>query len=162
VIETIAEKLIKMMELAKKALEPYYSHLQADEMQQHFQKLVKEINQTANSTEYNFSKPFAESDKTFSIPIGNDLKIDILARDFRFDAQGLNIGKDPQNALSMVNEAITSIDEYKIYLERQATHLKDITVAFELEIQGAMGVDMGDFQPELAVPMADYAASLIQ
>jgi len=41
------------------------SYLQADEMQQYFQKLAKEINQTANSTEYNFNKPFAESGKTF-------------------------------------------------------------------------------------------------
>ena len=160
-IETIAEKLIKLMEIAKKALGPDYSQGQVEEMQTQFQNLAKEINQTVNSTEYNFNKPFAGSGKTLSIPTGNGSKIDIFARDFRFDAQGLNIAKDTQNALSTVNEAITNIDEYKTYLDKQAACLGDITAAIELEIQGAMGVNMKDFQPELAAPMAEYAASLI-
>ncbi|MGB2865878.1 MAG: hypothetical protein WBC05_21275, partial [Sedimentisphaerales bacterium] len=88
-------------------------------------------------------------------------KIDIFARDFRFDAQGLNIATNPQNTLSTVNEAITNIDEYKTDLDRQAARMGDITAVIESEIQGAMGVNMKDFQPELAAPMADYAASLI-
>jgi len=160
-IETIAEKLAKILEPAKKALGPDYSQTEAEEMQKQFRNLAGEINQTVNSTEYKFNKPFAGSGKTFSIPIGNGSKIDIFARDFRFDAQGLNIATDPQNAISTVNEAITNINEYKTYLDGQAKRLEDITAAIESEIQGTMGVDMMDFLPELAVPMADYAASLI-
>ena len=49
-----------------------------------------------------------------------------------------------------------------MYLDRQAARLKDISATFELEMQDVMGVDMQDFQPELAVPMADYVTSLIQ
>ncbi len=160
-IETITEKLAKLFELAQKALGPDYLQARVEEMQTQFQKLAKEINQTVNSTEYKFNKPFAGSSKTFSIPIGNGSKIDIFARDFRFDAKDLNIETDPQNALSAVNKAITNIDEYMTYLDGQAARLGDITAAIELDIQGAMGVDMEDFQPELAVPMVDYAASLI-
>ncbi len=160
-IETIAEKLIKILELAKKALGPDFSQTQAEEMQKQFRNLAEEINQTANSTEYKFDKPFAGSGKTFSIPTGNGSKIDIFTRDFRFEAQGLNIATDPQNAISTVNEAITSIYEYKTYLDGQAKSLEDIAAAIELEIQGAMGVNMMDCLPELAVQMADYAASLI-
>lgn len=160
-IETIAEKLIRMLELAKNASSPDYSQGQVDEMQTHLQNLAKEINQLVNSTEYKFNKPFAGSGKTLSIPIGNNSKIDIIARNFRFDAQGLNIATDPQNALSTVNDAITNIGEYKTYLDRQAARMGDITAVIESEIQGAMGVNMKDFQPELAAPMADYAASLI-
>lgn len=37
----------------------------------------------------------------------------------------------------------------------------DITAAIESDIQGAMGVDMKDFQPEFAMPMAEKAASLM-
>ena len=150
-----------MQELAKKAPSGDHSQVQVEQMQTQFQNLAKEINQTVNSTEYNFNKSFAGSGKTLSIPIGNGSKIDIFARDFRFDAQGLNIATDPQNALSTVNEAITNIDDYKTYLDRQAARLGDITAAIESDIQGAMGVDMKDFQPELAVPMAENAASLI-
>ena len=62
----------------------------------------------------------------------------------------------------MVNETITSVCEYKTYLEGQAKRLENITAAIESEIQSAMGVDMKDFLPELAIPMADYAASLIR
>jgi hypothetical protein len=85
----------------------------------------------------------------------------IFAKDFSFDAIGLNISTDPQNALSTIEEAITNINEYKTYLDRQEARLGEITATIESEIQGAMGVDMKDFQLELAAPMADYAASLV-
>lgn len=99
-IETIAEKHTKMSELAKKATDPDNSQVQVEEMQKQFRNLAQEINQTVSSTEYKFNKPFSGSGKTSSITIGNGSKIDIFARDFRFDAQDLNIATDPQNALS--------------------------------------------------------------
>jgi len=160
-VETISGKQAKMSALANKALAPDNSQTQVEEMQKQFQNLAKEINQTVNSTEYKFNKPFSGSGKTLSVATGNGSKIDIFARDFRFDAKDLNLAADPQKALSMVDEAITSTNEYKTYLDRQAAHLRDITAAIESDIQGAMGVDMKDFQPELAMPMAEKAASLI-
>jgi flagellin len=160
-IETLSEKLVKMLELAKNASNPGYSQGQIKDLKTHLQDLAKEINQIVNSTEYNFNKPFTADGKTLSIPIGNNSKIDIFAKDFSFDAQDLNITTDPQNALSTIEEAITNINEYKTYLDRQEARLGDITAAIESEIQAAMGVDLKDFQPELAAPMADYAASLV-
>ena len=160
-IETITEKLIKMLELARKTLEPYQMQIQIEEMHKQFRDLAEEINQIANSTEYMFNKPFSGSDKTISIPAGNGKKIDIFARDFSLDVEELNIENDPQGALSKIKEAITNVNEYKTYLDRQASNLRDITSAIELEIQGAMGVEMQDFQPELAVPMAHCTANLI-
>ena len=160
-IYNISKKLAKMSKLAKNASDPDYSLIQVDEMQKRFQNLAKEINQIVNSTEYNFHKPFAGNGKTLSIPLGNGSKIDIFARDFSFDAKDLNIETDPQNVLSIVNEAITNINEYKRYLDKQASRLSDITAAMESEIEGAINVDMKDFQPRLVVPMAEYAASLI-
>ena len=160
-IEKISGKLNEMKELAEKAPSPDYSQVQVEEMQKQFQNLAGEINQTVNSTEYNYNKPFSAGGKTLSIPIGNGSKIDIFARNFSFDVQGLDITTDPQKALSTVEEAITNIADYKTYLDRQAAHLSNATEFIESQIRGAMGVDMHDFQPELAVPMADYAASLI-
>jgi len=160
-IETIGGKLKEMKKLAEKALSPDYSQVQVEEMQKQFRNLAGEINQTAGSTEYNYNKPFGTGGKTVSIPTGNGSNINIFARNFRFDVQGLDISTDPQKALSTVEEAITNIADYKTYLDRQAAHLSNATEFIESQIRGAMGVDMQDFQPELAVPMADYAASLI-
>jgi flagellin-like hook-associated protein FlgL len=160
-IETIAEKLAKMSELAEKVLDQHYSPAQTEQMQKQFRNLAQQINQTANGTEYKFNKPLSGDGRTLSIPTGNGTKIDIFARDFRINAEELNTETDPQEALSKVSEAIINVSEYKTYLDRQAAHLRDITAALESQIQGAMGVDMHDFQPELAAPMADYAASLI-
>ena len=160
-IETIAEKLTKMLELAQKVHDQYYSPTQTEQMQKQFRNLAQQINKTANGTEYKFNKPFSGDGRTFSIPTGNGTKIDIFARDFRINAEELNIETNPQKVLSKVSEAITNVSEYKTNLERQTAHLRDITSAIESQIQGAMGVDMHDFLPELAAPMADYAARLI-
>jgi len=160
-IETIGGKLTEMKELAEKASSPDYSQVQVEEMQNQFRNLAGEINQTVNGTEYKYNKLFGAGGKTVSIPIGNGSKVDIFAKDFSFDAEGLDITADPTKALSTVNEAIANIDDYKTYLDRQAAHLSNATEFIESQIRGAMGVDTQDFQPELAVPMADYAASLL-
>jgi len=160
-IETIGGKLTEMKELAEKAPSPDYSQVQVEEMQKRFRNLAGEINQTVDGTEYNYNKPFGAGGKTVSIPIGNGSKVDIFAKDFSFDAEGLDIAADPEKALSTVNKAIANIDDYKTYLDRQAAHLSNATEFIESQIRGAMGVDTQDFQPELAVPMADYAASLL-
>ena len=77
-IETIAERLIKMLEMAKNVLFPDDSEGQIEDWKSYLQKLAKEINQAGDDTGYNFIKPFTESDKTFSIPIGNGSKFDIF------------------------------------------------------------------------------------
>lgn|GEM_PF-2538387 len=160
-IETITEKLMKILELARKVIGRDYSLLQAEQMRKRLRDLIREINQTVNSTGYKFNKPFSGSGKAISISISSGTKIDVFARDFRLDARNLDIEKDPQNALSRINEAITNIKEYKTYLDRQAARVEDITAAIEQEVQSAMGVDVQDFQPGPSEPVADYAASLI-
>jgi len=160
-IEIITKKLNKMLELTRNAFEPYPSQIQIEQMNKQLRDLAEEINQIANSTEYKFNRPFSGNGKTISISAGNGTKVDIFARDFSLDAQDLNIENDLQGALSKIKEAITNINEYKTYLDRQASHLRDITAAIELEIQSAIGVEMQDFQPELAAPMVDYTANLV-
>ena len=160
-IETIAEKLIKMLEFAKKAADPYRSQAQTEEMQNQFRNLARQINQIVDNTEYERSRPFSGNGESLSISIGDGTKVDIPARDLRMDIQLFNIERDPQTALSKVREAIRNTNHYRTYLDHQDARAREITTAIELEIQGAMGVDMRDFQPELAAPMADSAASLI-
>lgn len=160
-IENIGGKLTEMKELAEKASNPDYSQAQVEEMQKRFLNLAGEINQTVNGAEYKFARPFRAGGKTVSIPTGKGSKIDIFARDFSFDAEDLDIAADPKKALLKVNEATASINDYEKYLNRQVAHLTDATEFMESQIRGAMGIDMQDFQPELALPMADYAASLL-
>ena len=160
-IDAIADYLTKMQELAQKAPSPDYSQVQVEEMQKQFQDLAKKINQTVNVTEYKHDKLFTADGKSISIPIGNGSKIDIFAKDFSFDAQGLDITTDPQNALSKVQDAIANIAEYRKYLSRQAARLEEATAVFESEIESAMGIDLNDFKPDLALETASYAASVI-
>jgi flagellin len=160
-IDSIAGRLTGMRELAKKARSPDYSPVQVEEMQEQFQNLAEEINETVQGAEYDYNRPFAAGGKTLSIRIGNGSKIDIFAKDFSFDAQGLNIATDPQNALSKVNEAIAKVNEYKQYLGSQVSRLEDATAVIESEAEGAMGVDLNDFKPDIALEMAAYAASMI-
>lgn len=78
-IETIAEKLIKMFEMAQKALFPDDSEGQIEDWQSFLHKLAKEINQRADGTEDNFNELLAESGNICSIPISNGSKVDIFA-----------------------------------------------------------------------------------
>jgi flagellin-like hook-associated protein FlgL len=85
----IAAKLAKMEELAKKASSPDYSRVEIEAMQTEFKGFAKEINEIAQGIEYNYNKIFTAAGKSMSIPIGDGSSVDIFARDFSFNSQGL-------------------------------------------------------------------------
>ena len=149
--ESIAVKLAEMEGLAKKASGKDYSSTQVGEMQKEFKSLAKEINSIVKSTEYEFNKLFTEEGKAISISIGNGQKVDIFAGDLSFDATGLDLTANPKAALTDVQKAIKEISEYKGYLNKEAALVEKITAIIESETESAMGIELDDFTPEIAL-----------
>ncbi len=158
-VDSIAVKLAKMEELAKKASSPDYSQVQIEAMQTELQDLATEINEIVKSTEYDYNKPFTAAGQAISIPIGDGSSVDIFARDFSFNSQGLDLTADPKSALSSIKKAITNLNEYDKYLSRQISRVEDITATIEFELESAMGVGLDDFTPDLANETAIHIAS---
>jgi len=160
-VDDIAAKLAQMEELTEKASGPDYSRVQVEEMQKEFKNLAQEINKIVKGTEYNYNKIFTEGGESISIPIGDGSRIDIFAKDFSFDAQGLDLATDPKSALSNIKKAITNLNEYDEYLSRQSARVEDATAIIESELESAMGVEMGDFTAEIAIEKTIYTANLL-
>ncbi len=158
-VDSIAVKLARMEELAKKASSPDYSQVQVEAMQTELQDLAKEINDIVKSTEYDFNKPFTAAGQAISIPIGDGSNIDIFAKDFSFNAQGLYLTIEPKTVLSSIEKAITNLNEYKQYLNRQVARVEDATATIESELESAMGVELDDFTPDLANETVIHIAS---
>ncbi len=148
---SIAVKLAKMEGLAKKASSPDYSSTQIGDMQKEFKSLAKEINGIVKSTEYEFNKLFTAGGKAISISIGAGSKVDIFAGDLSFDAAGLDLAVKPKAALSNVQKAIKEVSEYRGYLNREAALVEKLTAIIESETESAMGVELDDFTPEVAL-----------
>ena len=157
----ISAKLAKMEELAKKASGPDYSRVQIEAMQKEFKSLAKEINDIVQGIEYNYNKIFTSAGESISIPIGDGSKVDIFARDFSFNSQGLDFTADPKSALSSIKKAITNLNEYKQYLNRQVARVEAATAIIESELESAMGIELGDFTPEIAIETAVHIASQV-
>ncbi len=157
----ITAKLAKMEELAKKASSPDYSRVEIEAMQKEFKSLGKEINETVKNTEYDFNKIFTSAGESISIPIGDGSSVDIFARDFSFNSQGLDLTTNPKSALSIIKKAITNLNEYRQYLKRQAARVEDATATIESELESAMGVESDDFTPEVAIETAVHIASQV-
>jgi len=157
----IAAKLAGMEELAKKASSPDYSRVQVEAMQTELKDLAKEINDIVKGTEYNFNKIFTATGESISIPIGDGSRVDIFARDFSFNSQGLDLTTDPNSASSSIEKAIANLNEYRQYLGRQVARVEDATATIESELESAMGVGLDDFTPDIAIEKANYTANLI-
>ena len=157
-VDSIAVKLARMEELAKKASSPDYSQVQIEAMQKELKNFAEEINEIVKSTEYDYNKIFTSAGKSISIPIGDGSNIDIFARDFSFNSQGLDLTTDPKSALSNIKKAITNLNEYKQYLNRQVARVEDATAIIESELESAMGVGLDDFTPDLANETAVHIA----
>ena len=155
----IAAKLARMEELAKKASSPDYSRVQVEAMQTELKDLAKEINDIVKSTEYNFNKPFTGAGQAISIPIGDGSNIDIFAKDFSFNAQGQDLISKPKTVLSNIKKAITNLNEYKQYFNRQVARVEDATATIESELESAMGVGLDDFTLVFAIETAVHIAS---
>jgi len=157
----IAAKLAKMEELTKKASSPDYSRIEIEAMQNEFKSLAKEVNEIVQGIEYDYNKIFTAAGKSISIPIGDGSRVDIFARDFSFNSQGLDLTADPKSALSNIKKAITNLNEYKQYLNRQVSRVEDATATIESELESAMGVELDDFTPEVAIETAVHIASQV-
>jgi len=157
----IAAKLAGMEELAKKASSPDYSRVQIEAMQKEFKSLAKEINDIVKNTEYNYNKIFTTAGESISIPIGNGSSVDIFARDFSFNSQGLDLTADPKSAMSNIKKAITNLNEYKQYLNRQVARVEDTTAIIESDLESTMGIELDDFTPEVAIEIASHIASQV-
>ncbi len=160
-IDSITVKLARMEELAKKASSPDYSQVQVEAMQTELQDLATEINDIVKSTEYDFNKPFTAAGQAISIPIGDGSNIDIFAKDFSFNAQGLDLTIEPKTVSSNIKKAITNLNEYKQYLNRQVARVEDATAIIESELESAMGVGLDDFTLDLANETAVHIASQV-
>ncbi len=157
----IAAKLGKMEELAKKASSPDYSRVQVEAMQKKLNSLAKEINEIVQNTEYDYNKIFTSAGESISIPIGDGSSVDIFARDFSFNSQGLDLTADPWSALSNIKKAITNLNEYRQYLNRQVARAEDATATIESKLESAIGVRLDDFAPDIALEKANYTANII-
>ena len=157
----IAAKLGKMEELAKKASSPDYSRVQVEAMQKKLNSLAKEINEIVQNTEYDYNKIFTSAGESISIPIGDGSSVDIFARDFSFNSQGLDLTADPWSALSNIKKAITDLNEYRQYLNRQVARAEDATATIESKLESAIGVRLDDFAPDIALEKANYTANII-
>ncbi len=155
----IAAKLARMEELAKKASSPDYSRVQIEAMQKEFKSLAKGINEIVQGIEYNYNKIFTANGKSISIPIGDGSRVDIFARDFSFNSQGLDLTTDQKSALSNIKKAVTNLNEYKQYLNRQVARVEDATATIESELENAMGVGLDDFTLVFAIETAVHIAS---
>ncbi len=158
-VDSIAAKLVRMEELAKKASSPDYSQVQVEAMQTELQALATEINDVVKSTEYDFNKPFTAAGQAISIPVGDGSRVDIFAKDLSFNAQGLDLTTDAKSALSNVKKAIKELSEYRTYLNRQAARVEDATATIEFKLQSAMGVGLDNFTLDFAIETAFHIAS---
>lgn len=160
---SIAVKLAKMEELAKKASGTDYTSAQIDDMQKEFKSLAKEVNGIVKSTEYDFNNLFTAGGKAISISISDGSKVDIFAKDLSFDYSELDLTAGPTTALSEVKNAIKELSEYRGYLNSKETLVEKLTAVIESEVESAAGVQLDEFTLKEALEInADTASRLTQ
>jgi hypothetical protein len=158
--DAIGRRLGDMQSLAVKAASPDYSGVQVEQMQKEFVNLAQQINQTVESTEYDYNKLFTAEGESISIAVGDGSRADIFARDFSFDAQGLDLTTDPAAVLAEVKKATEELNEYRSYLGRQYGRLEDAMGGIELRYGRIMGIKPSDFDTSRARQTAENVVGM--
>lgn len=156
---TIKDKFARMKELAEQAGSGEYSAVEVEAMQDEFERLAEEINDLVTNTSQNDNKLFSSEGSTISISIGNNSTIDIAAMDLSINGEGLDLTTDPEAALAAIESKVSQSEYYSEYLGDQLGHLEKLTDVIEFEKYNDMGVEVQEFDMELAREVASFAAS---
>lgn len=156
---TIKDKFARMKELAEQAASGEYSDVEVEAMQTELEQLVEEINDLVTNTAQNDNKLFSGEGTTISISIGNNSTIDIAAMDLSINGEGLDLTTDPEAALAAIQSKVSQSEYYSEYLGDQLGHLEKLVHLIEFEKYNDMGVEVQEFDMELAMELAKEVAS---
>ena len=156
---TIKDKFGRMKELAEQAASGEYSAEEVEGMQTEIEQLIEEINYLVNNTEQNKNKLFSDEGTAISISIGNKSTINIVAMDLGIDGEGLDLTTDPEGALTAIQSKVSQSSYYSEYLGDQLDNLGEMISYIEFEKNNDMGIDVEEFDIELAEDVAGIAAS---
>jgi flagellin-like hook-associated protein FlgL len=157
----IRDNLILMEALAEDAAFNYHPEGEKASMQNQLIASAENINDIANSTEYDNNKLFGADGKNISEPIGSGYSIKLLAADLRFNTANVDLTKDAKAAWAAVKSALKQAEEFTDYLGSQNRRLQNAMAIIEDEMAGAAGLELSDFETKIAQQIAAYLATSI-
>ncbi len=160
-VQSINDNLIEMDRLATKAASDFYSDAQKYAMQLGFEELADQINDIAESTQFNGNKLLSSDGQTLPIALRNST-IDIDARNLGIDITGLDLTTDAAGAMAFTKQSIEQTSSYYAYLGGKAKRLEKTAKAIDFDILKAMGFQMSIATTDLAEEIATETMGRIQ
>ena len=159
---TIRNKLTLMEQVASKAANGYYTGTDKATMQKQFEQAAKDINDIADTTEYDNNKLFTANGQTISLPLGNGQAIHLFARDLTVDTTNLDLTKDAKAAQAAIKTTLKKANEYSEYLSSQNKRLQDSMARIENRMAGSAGIEQGDFGMKIVQKISSNLTTKIQ
>ncbi len=157
--------LVRMKELAEQAATESYSSQQRSIIDAEFSQLVSEISRISENTSFNDIK-LLNSSATYSIHIGSDTTIDVVAE--KMDASALGISSlglstvaSAVSALSTLTSAITTKDSYRAKLGYMMNRLEAAVDVLNIQSENLMAAESRVSDVDVATEMAEMTRNQV-
>ncbi|MHC4423772.1 MAG: flagellin N-terminal helical domain-containing protein [Planctomycetota bacterium] len=139
-ITGLRERQTKIGELAKQVAARRHSPEEMAQVQQELKRLAGEINDIVENTEYNGNKLFSADGQDISISIGNGSTIEISAKDFSLDVEGINLSANSESMVEKIREEIEAIRDYDGFLLGVKEKVEDVKTLMQFELENILEV----------------------
>ncbi len=110
-------------------------------MQKKIAAFRKQINDIVNSTQFGGNKIFTAAGQDMAISVGNDVVINLPAKNFGVSPTDVDLSKDPDTLLEKIKSEIQAIMEYDSLLLEVEEKIASSTTLMVFELQDLLDVE---------------------
>lgn len=140
-VDSIAHTLTQMAKLAAKAVTNVYSESELAVMQDQFDDLVDEVNESAEETSYKDYYLLNSDNNAVTIYIANGHTVTIESQDLTYTG-ATDLTAEVQQVIIALDEAQAAVTDYQAYLREEVDLMEQQIAMAESEIAQAMDYGM--------------------
>ena len=156
--EQIREQLKELAHLKRKRRN---KKAQDKAIQEKINSYKKQVNDLVNKTHFDGNKIFTAAGQDMTISLGNDVVINIPAKDFSIGPKDVDLSENPDVLLEKEKGASEAIMDYSEFLLDVEKKIGSSTTQMELELGNILEVEQDPAKKDMTMELAKFTTALV-
>ena len=157
--EQIREQVKELAQLEKKKQDKK-AHQEA--LWKKIETFKKQINDLVTNTHFNDNKIFTAAGQDMAISVGDDVVINIPAKNFGVSPTDVDLSKDPDTLFKKIKRQIQEILDYDRFLIEVEEKIESFTTMMAFQLQDVLLVEEHMAEKNMTLEVAKYSLARIQ
>lgn len=157
--EQIREQIKELARLGKKEKD---KKVEQEAMWEKIDTLKKQINDIVNNTHFDGNKIFTAAGQDMAFFVGDDVVINIPAKDFGVSPTDVDLSEDPNTLSQKIKKEIQAIMDYDGFLLGVEKKIESFTTMMAFELQDILKVEEHVAEKNMTLELAKFSLARVQ